>query len=68
MANFVATSVPQQPILAPKIDAMGGTYAVDHGVAVDQVNVNATTNQPLCFNRTELGNCLKWVAFVFVRN
>ena len=47
VGNVDATIVAQAPKMAPHIETMRGSIAEDLGVAVDQVNVKATTTERL---------------------
>jgi 2-C-methyl-D-erythritol 2,4-cyclodiphosphate synthase len=47
--NVDATVIAQAPRMAPHIPAMTGNIAADLGVAVDAVNVKATTTESLGF-------------------
>ncbi|MFG6667201.1 2-C-methyl-D-erythritol 2,4-cyclodiphosphate synthase [Halomonas sp. HNIBRBA4712] len=49
LGNLDATIMAQAPKMAPHIDAMRQVIARDLGVALDQVNVKATTTERLGF-------------------
>lgn len=49
VGNVDATVIAQQPRMAPHIEAMRGNIAADLGVAVDAVNVKATTTERMGF-------------------
>jgi 2-C-methyl-D-erythritol 2,4-cyclodiphosphate synthase len=55
IGNVDATVVAQRPKLAPYIAAMNENIARTLAVAVDQVNVKATTEEKLGFTGTEQG-------------
>ena len=55
VGNVDATIVAQAPKMAPHIETMRGSIAEDLGVAVDQVNVKATTTERLGFTGREEG-------------
>jgi len=55
IGNVDATVVAQRPKLAPYIAAMNANIARTLAVAVDQVNVKATTEEKLGFTGTEQG-------------
>lgn len=55
LANLDATLVVQAPRMAPHIDAMRENLAADLAVAVNQVNVKATTTEKLGFTGREEG-------------
>lgn len=55
VGNVDATIVAQAPKMAPHIDAMRGLIAADLDVALDQVNVKATTTEKLGFTGREEG-------------
>lgn len=53
--NVDATVIAQKPKLAPYIDRMKENIAEDLGIAPDQVNVKATTEERLGFTGREEG-------------
>ena len=53
--NVDATVIAQKPKLAPYIDCMKENIAEDLGIAPDQVNVKATTEERLGFTGREEG-------------
>ncbi len=64
VANVDATIVAQAPKMAPHIDTMRGLIAADLGVALDQVNVKATTTEKLGFTGREEGIAVHAVALL----
>ena len=65
--NVDATIVAQAPKMAPHIETMRGSIAEDLGVAVDQVNVKATTTERLGFTGREEGIAVHAVALLMAR-
>ena len=59
-----ATIVAQAPKMAPHIDAMRNLIAADLEVALDQVNVKATTTEKLGFTGREEGIAVHAVALL----
>ncbi|KAF7772097.1 2-C-methyl-D-erythritol 2,4-cyclodiphosphate synthase [Pseudoalteromonas citrea] len=55
LANCDVTIVAQAPKMRPHIDAMRANLAQDCGVAIDQVNVKATTTEKLGFEGRKEG-------------
>lgn len=55
VGNVDATLIAQAPKMAPHIPAMTQNIAADLGVALDQVNVKATTTEKLGFAGREEG-------------
>ena len=53
--------------MAPHIETMRGSIAEDLGVAVDQVNVKATTTERLGFTGREEGIAVHAVALLMAR-
>jgi len=49
VGNVDATLIAQAPKMAPHIPAMAANIAADLGIALDQVNVKATTTEKLGF-------------------
>jgi 2-C-methyl-D-erythritol 2,4-cyclodiphosphate synthase len=64
VGNVDATIVAQAPKMAPHIDSMRGIIAEDLGVAIDQVNVKATTTEKLGFTGREEGIAVHAVALL----
>ena len=64
VGNVDATIVAQAPKMAPHIDTMRSLIAVDLGVALDQVNVKATTTEKLGFTGREEGIAVHAVALL----
>ncbi len=67
VGNVDATIVAQAPKMAPHIDAMRALIAVDLEVALDQVNVKATTTEKLGFTGREEGIAVHAVALLCAR-
>ncbi|MDO2123267.1 2-C-methyl-D-erythritol 2,4-cyclodiphosphate synthase, partial [Escherichia coli] len=67
VGNVDATIVAQAPKMAPHIETMRGSIAEDLGVAVDQVNVKATTTERLGFTGREEGIAVHAVALLMAR-
>lgn len=64
VGNVDATIVAQAPKMAPHIDAMRNLIAADLQVALDQVNVKATTTEKLGFTGREEGIAVHAVALL----
>ncbi|MEN0106131.1 MAG: 2-C-methyl-D-erythritol 2,4-cyclodiphosphate synthase [Pseudomonas sp.] len=64
VGNVDATIVAQAPKMAPHIEAMRSAIAADLGVALDQVNVKATTEEKLGFTGREEGIAVHAVALL----
>ena len=64
VGNVDATIVAQAPKMAPHIDAMRQLIAADLRVALDQVNVKATTTEKLGFTGREEGIAVHAVALL----
>lgn len=64
VGNVDATVVAQAPKMAPHIDAMRNLIAADLEVALDQVNVKATTTEKLGFTGREEGIAVHAVALL----
>lgn len=64
VGNVDATIVAQAPKMAPHIDAMRNLIAADLKVALDQVNVKATTTEKLGFTGREEGIAVHAVALL----
>ena len=64
VGNVDATIVAQAPKMAPHIDAMRNLIASDLEVALDQVNVKATTTEKLGFTGREEGIAVHAVALL----
>lgn len=67
VGNVDATIVAQAPRMAPHIPAMRSHLAEDLGVALDQVNVKATTTERLGFTGREEGIAVHAVALLVAR-
>ena len=64
VGNVDATIVAQAPKMAPHIDAMRNLIAADLEVALDQVNVKATTTEQLGFTGREEGIAVHSIALL----
>ena len=64
VGNVDATIVAQAPKMAPHIEHMRELIAVDLGIALDQVNVKATTTEKLGFCGREEGIAVHAVALL----
>ena len=64
VGNVDATIVAQAPKMAPHIDTMRSLIAADLGVALDQVNVKATTTEKLGFTGRGEGIACEAVALL----
>ena len=64
VGNVDATIVAQAPKMAPPIDTMRNLIAADLEVALDQVNVKATTTEKLGFTGREEGIAVHAVALL----
>mgnify|MGYP003440885824 FL=1 len=64
VGNVDATIVAQAPKMAPHIDVMRNLIAADLEVALDQVNVKATTTEKLGFTGREEGIAVHSVALL----
>ncbi len=64
VGNIDSTIVAQAPKMAPHIDAMRAHIAADLGVALDAVNVKATTTEKLGFTGREEGIAVHAVALL----
>ena len=64
VGNVDATIVAQAPKMAPHIEAMRNLIAADLEVALDQVNVKATTTEKLGFTGREEGIAVHAVALL----
>lgn len=64
VGNVDATIVAQAPKMAPHIDAMRNLIAADLEIALDQVNVKATTTEKLGFTGREEGIAVHAVALL----
>ena len=67
VANVDATIVAQAPKMAPHIEAMRALIAEDLQVALDAVNVKATTTEKLGFTGREEGLAVHAVALLVAR-
>lgn len=64
VGNIDSTIVAQAPKMAPHIEAMRANIAADLGVALDAVNVKATTTEKLGFTGREEGIAVHAVALL----
>ena len=64
VGNIDSTIVAQAPKMAPHIDAMRSNIAADLNVALDAVNVKATTTERLGFTGREEGIAVHAVALL----
>ena len=64
VGNVNATIIAQAPKMAPHIDTMRNLIAADLEVALDQVNVKATTTEKLGFTGREEGIAVHAVALL----
>ncbi|MEH6566152.1 MAG: 2-C-methyl-D-erythritol 2,4-cyclodiphosphate synthase [Halopseudomonas sp.] len=64
VANVDATIIAQAPKMAPHIEAMRKLIAADLQIALDQVNVKATTTEKLGFTGREEGIAVHAVALL----
>lgn len=64
VGNVDATIIAQAPKMAPHIELMRERIAQDLGVALDQVNVKATTTEKLGFTGREEGIAVHAVALL----
>ncbi|MFN2349586.1 MAG: 2-C-methyl-D-erythritol 2,4-cyclodiphosphate synthase [Thioalkalivibrio sp.] len=64
VGNVDATIIAQAPRMAPHIEAMGANLAQDLGVAIDQINIKATTTERLGFTGREEGIAAHAVALI----
>ena len=64
VGNVDATIVAQAPKMAPHVEAMRAHIAADLGIALDQVNVKATTTEKLGFTGREEGIAVHAVALL----
>ncbi len=64
VANVDATIIAQAPKMAPHIPSMRGLIAEDLQIALDQVNVKATTTEKLGFTGREEGIAVHAVALL----
>jgi 2-C-methyl-D-erythritol 2,4-cyclodiphosphate synthase len=67
VGNVDATIVAQAPKMAPHIEAMRALIAEDLQVALDAVNVKATTTEKLGFTGREEGIAVHAVALLVAR-
>lgn len=68
LANLDATIIAQKPKLAPYIENMRINIAADLGVAVDQINIKATTTEKLGFEGREEGIAAQAIALLISGN
>lgn len=64
LGNLDATIIAQRPKMAPHIDAMRAKVADALGVAINQVNIKATTEEGLGFTGEGLGISAQSVALL----
>ncbi|MBK6741452.1 MAG: 2-C-methyl-D-erythritol 2,4-cyclodiphosphate synthase [Hydrogenophilales bacterium] len=64
IGNVDATIIAQAPRMAPHIPAMRTCFAADLGIAVDAVNVKATTTERLGFTGREEGIAAEAVCLI----
>ncbi len=65
IGNVDATIIAQKPKMAPHIPQMTAHIAADLGVAVDQVNIKAKTNEKLGYLGREEGIAAEAVALIY---
>ena len=65
IGNVDATIIAQRPKMAPHIPAMVANIAQDLGIAVDQVNIKAKTNEKLGYLGREEGIATEAVVLVY---
>lgn len=65
IGNVDATIIAQKPKMAPHIPAMVAHIAADLGVAIDQVNIKAKTNEKLGYLGREEGIAAEAVALIY---
>jgi len=67
VGNIDSTIIAQAPKMAPHIPQMAAYIAADCGIAVNQVNVKAKTNEKLGYLGREEGIAAEAVALLFAR-
>ena len=65
VGNVDATIIAQKPKMAPHIPTMVAHIAADLGVAIDQVNIKAKTNEKLGYLGREEGIAAEAVALIY---
>lgn len=65
VGNVDATIIAQKPKMAPHIPSMVAHIAADLGVAIDQVNIKAKTNEKLGYLGREEGIAAEAVALIY---
>jgi 2-C-methyl-D-erythritol 2,4-cyclodiphosphate synthase len=65
IGNVDATIIAQKPKMAPHIPNMVANIAADLGVAIDQVNIKAKTNEKLGYLGREEGIAAEAVALIY---
>lgn len=65
VGNLDVTIIAQAPKMRPHIDAMRANIAADLGVAVEVVNVKATTTEKLGFTGRKEGIAVEAVALIY---
>lgn len=68
IGNVDATIIAQRPKMAPHIAQMVANVAKDLGVAVNQVNIKAKTNEKLGYLGREEGIAAEAVALIYQRS
>ncbi|HTH45791.1 MAG TPA: 2-C-methyl-D-erythritol 2,4-cyclodiphosphate synthase [Oxalicibacterium sp.] len=68
VGNIDATIIAQKPKMAPHIPAMVANIAADLGLAIDQVNIKAKTNEKLGYLGREEGIAAEAVALIYCSN
>ncbi|MFJ7566522.1 2-C-methyl-D-erythritol 2,4-cyclodiphosphate synthase [Herminiimonas sp. NPDC097707] len=68
IGNVDATIIAQRPKMAPHITQMIANVAEDLGVAVNQVNIKAKTNEKLGYLGREEGIAAEAVALIYQRS
>jgi 2-C-methyl-D-erythritol 2,4-cyclodiphosphate synthase len=68
VGNVDATVIAQRPRMAPHIAAMVDNIATDLGIAPEQVNVKAKTNEKLGYLGREEGIAAEAVALIYPRD
>lgn len=65
IGNVDATIIAQKPKMAPHIPSMVANIAEDLGLAIDQVNIKAKTNEKLGYLGREEGIAAEAVALIY---